>query len=460
MSAVVVRADARLTVARSELSAEQVDRAVRECSWPNPERAQAERRGDPLARRLPERVCSVRVTASEVSFPAGRGHLLRSFLRGREIVVDDHRPTFAPLGLTYGGQLQPAQFAAVESFARAHVGLVIATPGFGKTEVGCAAIARVGLPALWVTHTNDLAEQSAKRISERLGVEPGFIGDGRFDVRPITVALMQSLTEERLEALAMRFGFLIADEAHVIASPTRLPIFNTLRVRYRLGLTATLLRTDGLSAFVTDHVGPICFRASVDDAVRAGRLTLPRYDQVRTAFSFAYNGPDDWHRLQEALFEDAARNELIADRVARECRGQVGVVLSTRIAHCNVLEEMLSARGLRARVVTGATKKAARSEALELARRGEIDVLISTQLFDEGVDVARLARVFLVAPSKSEGRMIQRIGRALRVHEAKAQPLVVDFADVQVGVLDYQAKVRAGIFRRIFGGAPELARAS
>ena len=46
--------------------------------------------------------------------------------------------------------------------------------------------------------------------------------------------------------------------------------------------------------------------------------------------------------------------------------------------------------------------------------------------------------------------LIQRIGRALRVHESKAAPVVFDIVDRGVGVLDYQARTRRRIFEHSF----------
>ena len=88
---------------------------------------------------------------------------------------------------------------------------------------------------------------------------------------------------------------------------------------------------------------------------------------------------------------------------------------------------------------------------LDSARAGEIDVLVGTQLLDEGIDLPLLSRVVLAWPARSEGRITQRIGRALRVHEEKAAPVIFDIVDSMVGVLAHQARARRRLFERTFG---------
>jgi superfamily II DNA or RNA helicase len=120
------------------------------------------------------------------------------------------------------------------------------------------------------------------------------------------------------------------------------------------------------------------------------------------------------------------------------------------VAHAERLAALFQARDVKAAALTGKMTRRAREATLEAARAGELAVIVGTQLLDEGVDLPRLSRVVLAWPAKAEGRIVQRIGRALRVHEGKAEPLAIDIVDEHVGVLRSQARARRGVFERSF----------
>ena len=62
-------------------------------------------------------------------------------------------------------------------------------------------------------------------------------------------------------------------------------------------------------------------------------------------------------------------------------------------------------------------------------KSGEIDVLIASKIFDQGVDIPQLDALILAGSGKSSGRALQRIGRVIRKNEGKVRAIVVDFYD-------------------------------
>ncbi len=453
LAPLLVRLRGTIDIQCATLPASTVSEALRAHTLANPEYAVALQRGNPRAHSMTKTVCSAAIEDGWLRLPVGSFALARRLLRGRDCEFVDERPRFASLGLHFGGQLLPFQDDALTAILKCNLGTLVAGCGVGKTEIGIAAIARRDVRTLVKVNTGDLAAQWIDRLRTRLGIEAGFIGDGRFDLREITVAMTQSLAnEERLAQVAGAFEFLVVDEAHRHVTENSRRILSTLRTRFRLGLTATPERADGLSPFMIDHLGAVAHRVPLEEVKRAGRMVMPSYQQVATAFAYDYRDAEDWHPLQEALVDDEERNTLIVERAARDCRTVLGVILTGRVAHCEALAALLTARGLRARALTGAMPRAMRAAALDMARAGELDVIVATSLFDEGVDVARLARVYLAWPSKCEARFVQRVGRALRVYDGKGTPQIVDFVDARVGVLSNQARQRARIFAQNFGG--------
>ena len=111
---------------------------------------------------------------------------------------------------------------------------------------------------------------------------------------------------------------------------------------------------------------------------------------------------------------------------------------------------MLTFAGISSRVITGQTPKEEREIILEEIRQGRNHYLFATQLADEGLDIRRLDKVWLVTPSRNTSRIEQRIGRIMRLFEGKDNACVYDFVDREVKLLEKQFKTRYyKVYKRI-----------
>jgi superfamily II DNA or RNA helicase len=132
--------------------------------------------------------------------------------------------------------------------------------GSGKTKTALGAIARLRTPTLILVGARDLADQWRGQVRETLGVEPGLVAGGSKTVKPVTIGMVQSLARMPVEergALFKQFGFLIIDEVHHAPSVLYRDIVNHCPAKYRLGLTATPDREDGLSPLLELFVGQV-----------------------------------------------------------------------------------------------------------------------------------------------------------------------------------------------------------
>jgi superfamily II DNA or RNA helicase len=446
-----------VAVPRALLSAEEVAADWEALSCPNPAQVAAERRGDRQAHLTP-RVSTLAIGSEDVLYPIAAASVYRQRLFAKHYQLVDERPRHEAHPLAYGGALLPYQERAVAALASKPCGVVVGPCGCGKGEMIVATVGRLGLPTLVLVAQVEQATELVARVEARLGVKAGLVGAGEQRVERITVALVQSLDEAHLEQLRDRFEVVIVDEAHHAAADSYRAVLCGLRARRWYGFTATIDREDGLRPFVHHFLGPVVYEVTRAELEAAGRSLTPRLEQVRTRFRFPYASQDDWHALLEALEIDVGRNELIAGVVVREAGGELCAVLTGRVEHAKILAAMLEARGLRVALLHGAVAKKARARLLEVARGGGVDVVVGTQLLDEGIDVPRLARVFLTWPGRAEGRLVQRIGRALRPHAEKGEPVIFDFID-DAGPLRWQAQKRAAAFARTWPSAERRAAA-
>lgn len=364
--------------------------------------------------------------------------------------------TREPIPVTARGAFRDHQIEIAGRLARSPLALlVLAATGSGKTAAAMRAAAEVRHSTLVLVPTVDLARQWVGEGLRFLGVEPGNATAGRWPgVSPSPLASRPAMVVATPETAAkypdklQSFGLLVVDEAHRFLTDARVRLIGSIPARYRLALTATA-PSDHRRDVLRLLFGPPGYRFGVDRGLAAGVLVSPRYEQVRTGFAFDYGGADDWPALQDAIVASDGRNAQIADLVAERCSGAVSLVLSGRLAHLEILRGLLEARGRRVAILSGAVPKAERERALVLARTGEIDVLLASTVADEGIDLPALGSLVLAFPSRSEPRLLQRIGRVLRPAPGKSRPLVLDLVD-DVGPLRRQAQIRAATFARVF----------
>lgn len=92
----------------------------------------------------------------------------------------------------------------------------------------------------------------------------------------------------------------------------------------------------------------------------------------------------------------------------------------------------MEARRLKFAFLTGTLKEHTskrRQRIVEKFKRGDIDVLISTGILDEGFDAPDTRFLILAGGGKAEHRQVQRIGRGMRAAEGKRELTVIDFMD-------------------------------
>jgi superfamily II DNA or RNA helicase len=451
------RVDAAIRLRRADVPDRLLERLRRALSFPNPAFRDRLRLGlRPGAE--PEQLCFLQDDAEEVRVPRGAIHTLRRLAAddGVELQFDDQRVLPGErLAALPEVPLRGYQERAVAAFVRATQGTVVIPCGGGKTRVGLGAIARLATPALILVHTLDLAEQWRRELLTLLGVNAGVVGGGDDAPDQITVAVIQALARwpaAKLEALLGTVGLLVLDESHHVAASTFHELVDRCPAKYRLGLTATPEREDGLTPLLDLFLGHPLAAVTHEELVAQGVLALPEIRVVETAFTFPYLGVEDYAPMMAALVADEARNALLVEAVAGAARsGHTCLVLSGRVEHCQTLVQRLVSAGVEAAELTGRVPRDRRTALLDRARQGELAVLVATSLADEGLDLPRLARVFLAYPSRARGRTVQRLGRLMRPHADKGRPALVDFVDRHVPILRRQHLDRRRLYAEVLG---------
>lgn len=380
-----------------------------------------------------------------LTLPRGAANsIVRRAKEHAPVEVEDNRLVLPEIDLTFRGSLRPYQQQACNGALDSSMSVVEAGCGAGKTVLACAIIAAREQPTLVLVHNKELLYQWQERIEQFLGVEAGLIGDGKFEVRPLAVGIVNTV-RSRLDELTDRFGHVVVDECHRVPASMFTEAVTAFPARYLLGLSATPYRRDNMDNLIGWFVGEHRVRVDMGTLQDIGAVLRPEIVERETDFFYPYR--DDYTRMLTALVENVYRNEIIAADIRKQAERGTALVVSDRVAHLKRLAEMAAVEG--AKLLTGQTPKKERLAIVEDLKGGRVPVLFSTlALIGEGFDCPGLDSLLLASPIKFSGRLKQVVGRVLRPAEGKT-PVVVDFIDSRVGVLKNQAWARRQVYEQL-----------
>ena len=405
-------------------------------TYQNPRHAEAERLGFSTF-GIPKTICLVEETGSSLILP--RGLIAHLFVNNPFLQIEDRTVTRAA---EFGASriiLKNYQVEPVNQLSVKFQGLLHAPPAAGKTVMAIELIFRQGQRSLILVHTKDLLQQWVERVRTFADTEPGVISADRFDIKPITIGMVQSLTKPLGSQFVSQFGLVLLDECHHCPAISFQTLISQFPARYRYGLTATPERRDGLSFLLHAVMGPIQATVGKEELFAKGHILKPTIRVIHTNCYLPVCR--DYAHMLAMLTKDRERNNLIIDHVIAEARGgHFGLVLSERISHAKELHRLFMKMlpDGKAAVITGTDSKSKRVEAIEAMTAGKINVLFATKLADEGLDVQRLDRLFLTCPARSSNKISQQIGRILRTYEGKNDAIVYDIVDSLVGLAESQ----------------------
>jgi superfamily II DNA or RNA helicase len=348
----------------------------------------------------------------------------------------------------------PHQTEALETWWKSGGrGLVVLPTGTGKTFLAILAIVRAGKPTLVVTPTIDLLHQWYGELIAYFGEPVGLLGGGYYDFQTITVSTYDS-AHIHLERWAHKYGLLVLDECHHLPGPTYSNIALGALAPYRLGLTATPERADGQEIAYPALVGPVVYRREIPELAgdflkeyRTERVyvdltpqELEQYQTARDTFrrfvadaGISLGGPNGWQSFINAscrsvegraafkAYREQRRLALAAPAKLRELERLLEKHRRDRVlifTYDNATVYQIARRFLVA-TITHQTKTKERKQILESFHAGELNILVTSQVLNEGVDVPAANVGIILSGTATVREHVQRLGRILRKHADK-----------------------------------------
>jgi superfamily II DNA or RNA helicase len=345
--------------------------------------------------------------------------------------------------------LRTYQNTALSKWTKAGMrGCIVLPTGSGKTIIGVKAIEAVNSASLIVVPTLDLMDQWTSVLQKYFtNVKIGNLGGGIDDIEAITISTYDS-AYIRASSIGNKFSLIIFDEVHHLAAPGYRSIAELMASPFRLGLTATIEREDGMHMEIPKLVGGIVFTMSPNELAEKKHLAQYEIERRRVEMfpdeiiQYRKNFEKYQYSLRRLGFRFPIRFEKLImisakNKIAREAllarNKAMEIALNSRSKIEELREILAENKGIKTIIftqhnnlvyqvsntflipfITYKTGKEERQDVLKGFREGRYNAVVTSKVLDEGVDVPDAELGIILSGTGSGREFIQRLGRLLR----------------------------------------------
>ena len=325
--------------------------------------------------------------------------------------------------------------------------LVVAATGTGKTVISAFDYKKFKeenprARLLFVAHREEILKKSRdtfRYICKDLNFGELLVGDNKPETIDDLFVSIQSFNSSKLiERTSPDFyDYIVIDEVHHGAAQSYKRLLEYYKPKVLLGLTATPERMDGED--ITKFF----------DKKMAYELRLPEAIDNKLLCPFQYFGVSDFVDLSELRwtrggYEVSELENLyvldteIAKRRAKDIiHNTINYVddinnvkalgFCVSIKHANFMADEFNNAGIPAIALTGNSDPETRKSVTNKLINGEIKVVFTVDLFNEGIDIPQINTILFLRPTESLTIFLQQLGRGLRLSEGKECLTVLDF---------------------------------
>lgn len=378
--------------------------------------------------------------------PTAAGFLVKASRRGalKQALIRESYPAEDLCGFAEGQRLEMSvreksssgkpfdlrayQNEAVSTFhaeggAAGGAGVVVLPCGAGKTVVGIGVMARLRMNTLILTTSTVAVHQWRAELLDKTDVAPDLIGEytGQLkNIKPITISTYQMLTHRSGTGEAFphmdllrdsNWGLIVYDEVHMLPAPI-FRVTAEIQVRRRLGLTATLVREDGMEGDVFALIGPKRYELPWKILERQGfiaqatcyEIRLPMADELRMKYALA----EKKDRFRIAA-ENPVKMDVVRDLIHQNPEDRI-LVIGQYVDQLEMLAEELKLP-----VLTGKTPNGERERLYSAFRNGDVPVLVVSKIANFAIDLPDASLAIQISGTfGSRQEEAQRLGRILR----------------------------------------------
>ncbi|WP_312098857.1 DEAD/DEAH box helicase [Niallia sp.] len=315
----------------------------------------------------------------------------------------------------------------------AQKGLIISATGTGKTYLSAFDVRRFSPEKmLFIVHREQILKKALKDYRKILGGHEddyGILSGNSKDLHvKYLFATIQTISKEGyLQQFAKnQFDYVLIDEVHKAGSESYLKIIDYFNPKFLLGMTATPERTDGFNIYELFDYN-IAYEIRLQAALEEGMLC-----------PFHYFGVLDYEKDGETIDDATELRKLVSSERVKHIIEKInyygfsgehvrGLMFCSSKEEVRELSTALNHEGLKTIGLTGDNSQEEREEAIRKLNRGELEYILSVDIFNEGIDIPFLNQIVMLRQTQSSIIFIQQLGRGLRKHDSKDYVTIIDF---------------------------------
>ena len=311
-----------------------------------------------------------------------------------------------------------------------------------NTAIAIKTITSMKKKALVVVHKEFLMDQWKESIERFTNARVGIIQQNKLELdADICIGMMHSLClKDYPQDTFDSFGIMVVDECHHLGSEMFSKVLCKIGTKYRLGLSATPERRDGLHSVYAMHVGKIAHKEkrSENNQLQVQAIKFLSNDPAYKTVYMANGKTKNTTQMVSNITQCQNRNDYITSLLMElVSEGRRILVLSSRRNHLEVLYGLLSNAGHKSVGFYYGNKGMNKKEYKKmLVVSAKCDIILATeQLAKEGLDIPGLDTLLMTTSIADLGALEQSIGRILRKFYTKDMigPLVIDLVDKECG---------------------------
>ncbi len=311
--------------------------------------------------------------------------------------------------------------------------LVISATGTGKTFLSAFDVQQFKTERmLFIVHREQILQKSLTDFQKVLQFSDAealiYHSGADLTGKKYVFATIQTLSREQHLGLFSRdyFDYILIDEVHKAGANSYKKVMAYFQPEFFLGMTATPERTDGQNIYELFDYN-IAYEIRLQNALDNDMLC-----------PFIYFGVKDIEIEGQLINEKTTIANLTSEERVKHIIKKIdfygvsgekvkGLMFCSSKQEAHDLASKLNQKGKHCRALTGEDNMETRNEVVAQLEKGEIDYILTVDIFNEGIDIPSVNQVVMLRNTQSSIVFVQQLGRGLRKHESKEYVTIIDF---------------------------------
>jgi len=311
--------------------------------------------------------------------------------------------------------------------------LVISATGTGKTYMAAFDVKQYNPKRfLFIVHREQILRDAKDSFHRVMGFEDreACVYTSGMDLTryKYVFATIQSISRDKNLYHISRdfFDYILVDEVHKSGARTYQKLMDYFSPNFYLGMTATPERTDGKNIYDLFNYN-VAYEIRLQGALKEDMLS-----------PFLYFAVTDMTVDGDLINEKTSFNHLTSDERVRHILEKTdyygidgeevrGLIFCSNVQEAEELSRKLNTFGRRTQSLSGKNSQEEREESIRRLESGELEYLLTVDIFNEGIDIPSLNQVVMLRNTQSAIIFVQQLGRGLRKHPNKHYVTIIDF---------------------------------